>query len=76
MLEIFPIDRASTSSDNVAGHRVEFIEREFRAVGEVVTDLASPTGVGVRGGLVRLFRSGRGGVRVGLCVVVRRKVDE
>ena len=60
----------------MAGHRVEFIDREFRAVRERVTDLDLPAGAGVRGGIVRFFRLGRGGIRVGLRVMVMREVNK
>ena len=45
MSEIFSIDRASISSDDVAGHGAEFVEREFRAIRDGVSDLYFPEGV-------------------------------
>ena len=60
MSEGFPGERSSTSSDDVAGHGAEFVEREFRDVMEGVSDYAYPESVLVRGGLVGF--SGQGGV--------------
>ena len=60
----------------MARHGVEFIERELRAVGERVSNLPSPAGIMVQGGLMRFVRSGRGGIRVGLSVMVRREVKK
>ena len=74
--ERFPKERASASSDNVDRHGVEFIEQEFRSVGEEFPGLYSPSGVILRGGIVRFIRLGRVGIQVGLRVVVRGEVDE
>ena len=76
LLERFPRERDSTSSDDVAGHGAEFVEHKFRSVRDIFSDLDSPSGVGVRGGLVGFFRSGRGGIQVGLSVMVRREVKK
>ena len=43
----FPREKDSASSDNVDGHEAEFIERDLRAVGEIVPDVASQSGVRV-----------------------------
>ena len=76
MSERFPREGASASSDDVAGHGAEFVEHKFRSVRDIFSDLDSPSGVGVRGGLVGFFRSGRGGIQVFLRVVMRGEINE
>ena len=75
-MERFPRERASASSDDMAGHGAEFVERELRAVRERVSDLAYLAGVRLRGGLVGLLRSGVGGIQVGLRVMVRGEINK
>ena len=57
-------------------HGAECLEQEFCAVVERVPNLASLAGVGVRVGIVIFVRSGRGGIQVGLRIVVKGEVDE
>ena len=76
MSERFPRERASTLSDDVAGHGAEFVEREFCDIRKRVSDLDSPAGVVVRGGLVGSVRLGRGSIRVGLCIMVRGETNK
>ena len=74
--EGFPVERVSESSDDVARHGAKFVERKFCAARERVSNLNSPSGVRVRGGLVGFIRSGSGSIGIGLRVVVRREVKE
>ena len=75
-MDIFPRERASALSYDVAGYGAEFVEKELRAARERVSDLAYPAGVGVRGGLMGFVRLGRGGIQVGLRVMVRGKMNK
>ena len=74
--ERFPREGASASSDDVAGHGAEFVEREFCDIRKRVSDLDSPAGVAARGGLVVFVRLGRGSIRVGLCIMVRGETNK
>ena len=58
-MESFPGERASTLSDNVNIYGAKIEEQKFRSVRERVSNLVSPEGARVRGGLVGFFRSGR-----------------
>ena len=74
--EEFPGYKASASSCDVERHGANFLEREFRAVRESVSNLTSPECVIVRGGLMGFVRLGRGGIQVGLRVMVRGKMNK
>ena len=74
--EEFPGYKASASSYDVERHGANVLEREFRAVRESVSNLTSPEGVIVRGGLMGFVRLGMGGVGIGLRVMVRGKVNK
>ena len=45
LLEEFPVDRASESSDDVSRNGEKYVEREFRDVREGFSDLNSPAGI-------------------------------
>ena len=75
-MEGFPGERASTPSDDVARHGEKLVKRYFCAVKERVSDLTYPAGVRVRGRLVGFVKSGRGGVQIGLHIMVRGVVGK